>query len=374
MLTWWSGDKLRIRLNFQNGKKEGKQEWYHENGNRERVATYVQDANVGEMVAWYPDGAVQSIQSFKDGKPTGNHQEYYPRSSLKQRDEDRLARSLHYDDNGALHGAETTFYDNGKTQAICFYDHGKLNGIKKMWDHDGNLVEEGHYVLGKLDGRFFQKMQDKREIVYTYKDNLKNGLHQVFYPPNQNGQVHKALEATYENDVANGLVSEYNENGEKMAETPYKIGLKEGLASLFAPNGKLQTTIEFHNNARNGLTVEFFPNGSIHRETQYVADLREGEEKTYHDDESLASVCQYRKDLLEGLFQSWNPEGVLVFEAEYQNGQRHGLFKKYYDDGSPYIIQTFAYDQPNGEKKKFDKSGSFTVSNFAEGKLIKAAR
>jgi antitoxin component YwqK of YwqJK toxin-antitoxin module len=94
----------------------------------------------------------------------------------------------------------------------------------------------------------------------------------------------------------------------------------------------------------------------------------------YHDDESLAAISHYHNNELEGLSQNWNPEGVLVFEAEYLNGKRHGLFKKYYEDGSPYLVQAFTFDQPNGEKKKFDRNGSVTVSNFAEGKLIKNAR
>ena len=101
-------------------------------------------------------------------------------------------------------------------------------------------------------------------------------------------------------------------------------------------------------------------------------DKREGEEKTYHENGRLASIFCYRNDLLDGLAQSWNPEGVLVFEAEYQDNLRHGKFNKYYDDGSPYLEQTFVYDAPEGEKRKFDKDGHLTVLYYEGGQLVES--
>ena len=69
--------------------------------------------------------------------------------------------------------------------------------------------------------------------------------------------------------------------------------------------------------------------------------------------------------------KSWNKQGVLTFEADYLIGERHGRFNKYYDDGAPYIEQNFAYDQPEGVKKKYDREGHVTISHFEEGKSVR---
>jgi antitoxin component YwqK of YwqJK toxin-antitoxin module len=362
MQTWWKKDQLRSRLTFEKGKKEGKQEWYHENGAKERVAYYQQDLNEGDMTAWYPDGSLASSHHFKNGKPKGKQIDYFAKMNL--------ARIFQYDDEGALHGEQTIFYENGAMQSIASYEHGNLHGVKKVWHSDGSLLEEGNYSLGKLEGRFFQKMQDGREIIFTYRDNLKNGLHEIYFPPDQKGQKIRALQANYRNDQPEGIVTEYNEKGTKITETPYVAGVKQGKASLYGADGKLRATVEFEKDVRNGLTVQYFPDGGIFRETPYSSDRREGEERTYHADGSIASIFCYQNDLLEGLAQSWNPEGVLVFEGEYQNGLRHGFFNKYYEDGSPYLLQNFVLDKPEGEKKKYDKNGRVTVSQYQDGKHV----
>jgi len=361
LLTWWDSGQIRSRLNFENGLKEGPQQWFHQNGQLERVATFHRDMNEGDLTAWYNDGSIQSVQHFHDGKPIGEHREYFPPSNADQQDEERLARNVHYDEESKLHGAETNFYPDGKTQGIVFYDHGKLEGMKKLWDAQGNLLEEANYVQGKLNGRFFQKMPDGREIVFTYRNNFKNGPHEVYYPPVQNGRKIKAVEANFENDQLQGLVVEYTDRGVKVAETPYEQGVKEGRAKVHGADGKVVTAVDWVNNQQEGFVIQYFPTGAIARETPYLANKKEGDEKTYHENGSLASVVHYHNDGLDGLSQSWNLEGILVFEAEYKEGQRHGFFRKYYDTGKPYISQAFLLDKPHGEKRKYDRDGNVAI-------------
>ena len=64
-------------------------------------------------------------------------------------------------------------------------------------------------------------------------------------------------------------------------------------------------------------------------------------------------------------------EGILIFEAEYMDGLRHGKFNKYYEDGKPYLQETFAFDTLEGEKRKFERDGSFTVLNYEGGEIVR---
>ena len=328
----------------------------------------------GEMLAWYPDGAVQSMQFFKEGKPIGEHRTYYQKSSPSEKDEERLAHLFHYDDEGRLHGEEKTFYQGGKPQAIVSYSHGAMDGTREVFDPQGHLIEEAHYVEGKLEGKFFQTTPEGKEIITYYQRNLKHGPHIIYYPPNQKGEKIKALETTVENDQIHGILSEYSEQGKKVAETPYVHGKKQGTAKIFAPDAKTSIAIEFYADKKNGLATQYFPNGTVFRTTPYVNDLREGEEITYHPNGSVASVFPYRDDKLNGMAKSFNDQGILVFEAEYLDDLRHGKFNKYYEDGKPYLEQNFVADKLEGEKRKYEKDGFPTVSYYEEGRLVKTMR
>ena len=370
-LAWWGKDQIKTRFQFENGKKEGMHKWFYKNGKPERVATFKNDLMEGEMLSWYPDGAVQSVQIFREGKPVGAHRTYFPKSAASQKDEDRLAHLFNYDNEGKLHGEERAYYEGGKLQAVVAYEHGLLNGKKEMFDQEGNLIEEANYLLGKMEGKFFQKTPDRREVVTYFKNNLKNGPHSVYFPPNQQGEKIKALEALFENDQIEGILTEFSETGLKSAETMYVHGLKEGVAKMYAADAKISITIDFLADKKNGLVTHYFPNGKIYRTTSYQNDLREGEERTYFDNGRLASTFPYTNDKINGLAKSWNTEGVLVFEAEYQDDLRHGKFKKYYEDGKPYLEQNFAYDKLEGEKRKYEKDGSLTVTNYVADEIVR---
>lgn len=279
---------------------------------------------------------------------------------------------MRYDEEGKLHGEEKTFYEDGQPQAVLAYEHGVLNGLKQMWDPKGKLIEEATYILGKLEGKFFQIAPDGREIVTYYHGNLKNGPHWIFYPPNEKGEKFKAIETVFENDQVEGLVVEFNQEGVKIAETPYVQGRKEGQARIYSPDERLSATIDFRNDKKHGIATQYFPSGAVFRETSYREDLKEGEEKTYFDNGVVASVFVYQGDQLNGLCQSWNREGVLQFEAEYAEGLRHGKFNKYYEDGKPYIQQTFVYDKAEGKKVKYGTDGKMTVSNYHAGEVIES--
>ncbi len=372
--TWWNKDQLKTQFVYRAGKKEGKHEWFSELGRPLRAMHFVDDQLDGETKAWYPDGALQLVQTYRNGKPIGEHIEYYPRSKPSQLDSERLCRLFHYDDEGRLHGEEKSFYPNGHIQSLVSYQHGQLHGAKQLWDENGALMEEAFYAQGKLEGRYFQRLPDLQELVFFYEGSLKQGFHEMYYPPNEKGEKIKAFQANFEKDKIHGTATEYNQQGMKLAEIPYVAGVKEGTARLYGANGVLAATVQFVADKRHGLGVQYFPNGAILRETSYRLDKREGEERTFFENGALASLCYYQNDQLHGLSQSWNKEQILVFEAEYAEGMRHGKFNKYYEDGSPCIEQTFVYDQLSGRKYKYERSGEVVVSDYEEGRLVNSVR
>lgn len=369
--SFYPNGKPKELLHFSRGKRHGKAEEFYESGQRKTVAHYHDDQLDGEVRGWYEDGALRVSKHFCKGTPVGRHREYYPREEGKK-GEGQIAHDFLYTKTGDLDGEQHSFYPSGQKQTIVSYDKGELSGLKALWDSNGDLVEEAWYENGKLNGRFFERAKNGKETILHYKNNLREGPSEIYYPPNQYFGRVKAFEAYYVADKAQGMAIEYNEAGQKVSETPYVAGKKEGTATMYNAQGKVIMTVRFKADKENGKCTQFFPNGKLFREVNYVDGCKEGAERTYFNNKAgaLAAICYYKGGEKDGEYKEWSPDGVLVFEAEYREGKRHGKFNKYYNSGKPKVMQTFFNDQLNGVKQSYDDQGNVTESLYEMGEKV----
>ena len=135
-----------------------------------------------------------NAMKYGPGKPIEIHREYFPKAEGQS--DSRLSRLLNYQD-GKLEGEQTSFYSNGGKEAVMTYHDGILDGLKALWDKEGELLEEAHYEQGNLHGKYYLLQADGREIVSHYKDNKLDGLHQIYYPSDEEGVHIKEMEATF---------------------------------------------------------------------------------------------------------------------------------------------------------------------------------
>jgi uncharacterized protein len=364
---WHENGQLAALIPVMNGLREGAEERFYANGVAQGVAHFHQDQLHGEIKTWFEDGSLQRVQHFEDGMPVGLHKEY-----LQAKDKDgnpQLSRVISYS-KGKLDGEQKSYHKNGLAQAVVTYRDGVLNGLKALWDENGNLIEEGWYEMGNLQGRFFHREADGREVVFHYKDNRREGVHQAFYASVDGGPRVKAFEANYVNGKIEGEVSEYSETGAKLASTIYRHGKKNGRSCLYSEEGKLLMVMEFVDDVNHGPMVQYFPNGRILKSVTFVEGQKHGEEVAYYLDGQVASCYPYEMGRLNGLAREWNDQGKLVFEAEYANGIREGRFNKYYHNGQPQVLQNFRQDKLHGIKRIYNQQGQVTEVRYENGKRV----
>jgi antitoxin component YwqK of YwqJK toxin-antitoxin module len=306
------------------------------------------------------------VRHFEKGIPVKEHHEFSPPEKGKA----QLARVYRFNEKGQHQGEQKTYYPSGVVQGVAQFDQGEPHGLKANWDEQGNLTEEMTYNQGKLQGRFFQKLQDGKELILHYQNNRRHGVHEIYYPTHEVFGKKKAFEVNFVDDVPQGEAIEYDEAGNKISSSMYVDGLKEGLVQVFHPKGETALKLIFKKDKKEGPSQEFFPDGKLAKEVTYKEDLKEGLETTYFPDGKIASKAFYVHGKLHGLSQRWNEEGVLVFEAEYKEGLRHGKFNKYFNDGKPQSFQTYVNDQIHGVKKAFDEKGICTETKWENGKKL----
>ena len=81
---------------------------------------------------FYPNGKIQAIFSYKDGKYHGPVQTYYENGSL--------FAVVNYVD-GKKEGLEKSYYDTGELLYEKFYQRGKMVSLKE-YDKKGNIIFE----------------------------------------------------------------------------------------------------------------------------------------------------------------------------------------------------------------------------------------
>lgn len=348
---YYENGTLKRMEEYSHGDLQGKSETFYANGVKSSSATFHKGKLDRAYLTWHQDGSLQKQQHWKNGIPSDEHFEFYPLQGTGEKQQ--LAEHLKYN-KGKLHGEQCSFYSDSTKQSIISYDNGILHGPRIFWDSQGEIINESHFVHGKLEGRYYERNPIGYEIVENYKNNYLDGLHQEYYPTHKVFGKIKAIESNYLNGKIEGEVAEFNEAGTKVSSTFYVNGLKDGVATVYTKEGRIYITAEFKDDLQHGIAAEYYPDGKIRKQVLFTNDLKEGDEISYFNNGNVSSIYTYNHGLLNGSMKEWNEKGILIFEGEYCSGKKSGKFNKYYHDGQPHVLQQFLDDQPIGNKQTFE--------------------
>jgi antitoxin component YwqK of YwqJK toxin-antitoxin module len=98
----------------------------------------------------------------------------------------------------------------------------------------------------------------------------------------ENGNVFQIV--TYKNGVLFGSRKVYNENGKLKSETIYKNGKMDGPWKEYYENGKLHVTGAYEKGEKEGVWKTYCENGKLKEEGKYVFDRKVDVWKTYYYD------------------------------------------------------------------------------------------
>ncbi|MBT5022186.1 toxin-antitoxin system YwqK family antitoxin [Candidatus Woesearchaeota archaeon] len=95
-------------VRMSNGKLEGLQEGWHENGQQSYKEYFTNDLHIGVVRTWYSDGQKESEETWK---------------------------------NGELDGKKLKWHENGKLWADDDWKNGERHGESNLYDRKGNLFK-----------------------------------------------------------------------------------------------------------------------------------------------------------------------------------------------------------------------------------------
>lgn len=311
----------------------------------------------GKKNGWYktffPNGAVKSIELYKDDEFVGDGFELYI---------DGDTMTTYKPDADGLHYTTTNYYRNGKI-STCY---------KRLID---SYLYDGEYISNFYNGKLARKI--------TLKDDLFIGKTFTLF---LNGDT-AAIQKYDDKGNATGIHSSFGTSGKLISSIEYQKGKSNYIFTYYHRNGKPQSQLKVSNNKFNTLVYydstgkEIVHHDNLNRNlneytnvnvfTKKIIDhfvlkdgLRDGPAKHYTHSGTLESECKYSKDEIDGVNVTYYPDGAKRSEYTYEEGVLKGKAISYYSDGK--IESEGFYDDDNkvGEWRYFHADGKLSNTEY----------
>lgn len=151
--TYWPNGKLRSHVLYQEGAKKGDEMNFYADGTLKIATTWSAFVELGPRRKFRKDGTLESEDQFDQAYRVCSVL-YYPdgvtaRVRSQHGGPHRAAHNAAVRYNVPLHGNTSSWYPNGKLRETATYSSGKLNGARKVYDEDGNLILTENYCNGR---------------------------------------------------------------------------------------------------------------------------------------------------------------------------------------------------------------------------------
>jgi antitoxin component YwqK of YwqJK toxin-antitoxin module len=296
--------------------------------------------------------------------------------------------------------AETAAAPNGELETIRErYDDGKIrierqvtldadgnyvnHGEWKSYSHNGDVVSEGHYDMGKRIGTWtrWHGRQDSPELNEFPFNRFKSPFQSQanFVNDVMEGQwvitdslQRKCLEATLIGGKRNGTVTYYLPNGKTYRQSTYDNGVPVGEVLEVDKNGELKTAATYLD-GRKVVTKTTYYRGTRHKmtETSYLAATTVERAPDDFWNIHFASYGSEGNDLRHGESKTWFENGVVQQEGTYQYDKKSGNFTYRYDNGQVAVTGEYKNDLPDDVWVWWHENGQkAAVGKYQEGALI----
>ncbi len=358
---------------------------------------YVNDLRQGIEQHFAANGELVSEIPFQDNKREGKAYEYADGSiiTITVYENDRIISSQtinRTDQQGRKNGLQMTFFPNGEMKTEANYLHGQLNGIYKLYNQHGQIMQVGNYEHDSLiySGSTMAEFEDPKEkkeyytdstLKYkgTYRNDTPIGVHRHY---NEQGAVVSGeLYDTLGTLVGSGITLETGEkmgewkfffpSGKKESEGGFANGKKTGLWKFYYPDEKLKQTGYYSDGLYDGLWTFYNTAGDVQKEEEYVHGDREGWSIEYDDEGVKILEGMYKNDTRQGFWVE--RVGDLITQGEYKYGEKTGEWKSTYTNGSKAFRGEYFTDKPNGRHVYYYKSGRIEHDEqWRNGKAVKS--
>ena len=158
----YPNNKLKSLINHNHLTGKSQANFFHLNGELMSVGTYLNQKKDSIWKSYTPEGRLNEISRYKNGKLNGFKQLYYVSGKLAQYN--TIIHSVQKFSNGVEDGPFFEYFMNGKIKIKGKYSNGFKDGLWEVFDANGiNIISE-RYKNKKKNGWFCYR-NNKNEIT-----------------------------------------------------------------------------------------------------------------------------------------------------------------------------------------------------------------
>ena len=381
-------------INYLKGKKNGAKTTF--NPTFFTVENYVDDIKEGMSYTYDYDSLLLESVNFSGGLENGL-KKYYDKDGniikITKYKSGYIVESQWInkrDNKGRKQGRWVKFHDNDHIAEETLYLNDRLNGYKKIYDEESKLVSVEKYRDGMVENtdktlistdiRRDYHPNGKIKTEASYRNNLANGIRREF---DTNGIIVMSYIFNNGNIVGEGIIDEqlrrhgswkeYYVNGTKKSEGRYNNGLHVGHWYFYDSEGRLQQEGEFDKGGKyDGSWIFYYPSGNILKEESYLNGTENGMYIEYSEDGDIIVQGTYTMGMKEGKW-TISVNGVNE-EGSYVDGKKDGRWRMFYNDETMMRQVDFVAGNPNGRYFAYYTEGVGKGNIFLTGNYINGYR
>ena len=301
-------------------------------------------------------------------------QERYPDGQVKI--ERHVIRDL--GDNYVNHGTWKKYDPSGNLVVEGQYLDGHRNGVWNAWyrageaailaqhpfnQYKGPFVSQATFTQGKLDGswRIFDGKQ-RKICQWSYAAGQRQGQWQWWLPSGKMMQ-----EVTYKDGVADGIMKQFDADGEPVATIQLEDGRRLHEATIMFDSGQMKSKTSY-------LLARRVASGEDDWLTLHLApyktegqDIKHGPSEIWYTNGQMQQMAEYDHGVESGEFTWWHKNSQVAVRGKYTDGKREGLWVWWHENGQKSIEGYFAADSPVQRWVYWSKDGRVSKdTSFAD--------
>ncbi len=306
LFNYYENGQIKSKENYLNGDIFGEWISYYDNGNISSNTLYYKGKKIsnnssfdcgndficfsngyfydGSQKLYYINGQISSFKNYKNGYLNGEVIFYHPNGGINV-----IGKFL----NGKQTGLFKEFFESGRLEAVRNYLNGDLNGVVNVYYENGKKYLVGNYING-----------------------LQNGVHLSFF---ENGQISSTY--NYIKGKKEGVVKTYDSLGNPIFYEFYKNNKLEGLRKYYI-NGRLAIATNYRDGKKNGSEIMYNNENNIIRIRYFKDDLANGESKDFYNNGKIENSGFYLNNKLHGQWMFYNIFGRLTESQIWDNGTK----------------------------------------------------
>ncbi|PKP08580.1 MAG: hypothetical protein CVU09_15435 [Bacteroidetes bacterium HGW-Bacteroidetes-4] len=423
---------LKSQIDYRNGKKNGYYYSFSEKKGIDSIETaylsakelFLDNQRHGLCLYYYSNEQLHWSINYYQGLKNGTAREFdstgvcitlVEYKNGRETDRENINRYI----DSLKHGVWKEFYENGRVKTERFYQYGKLNGLLKSFDRNGELLFTHRYSEGILSDTvvnveneiqlvesFYEIRNEEGEFIKkesgSFSEGIPIGVHRTY---DSTGRVNSSR--TYDSNgvlIASGIVNEegdrlgewtfFYSNGTIKSKGVYENNRRTGLWTYYYQHGAIEQKGTFYRGVPNDLWLWYYENGALKKEEYYKLGKPNGLSTEYDEEGTIIAQGNYTEGFKEGLWKynfyfhteygmyseglregNWNynyKSGKKYFEGAYLLGRPDGKHVYYYRNGKTKWVQHYFVGEPVNNWEFYSNDGTLLhIYSYNQGKLEK---